>query len=53
MINVAVICSNNYEQAESAVRDRYAEKFFFLRRGSIADENDLTVYCKQLNSYCS
>jgi hypothetical protein len=41
MINVAVIRSNNYEQAASAVRDRYAGKIFFLRRGSTAEENDL------------
>jgi hypothetical protein len=27
MISVAVIRSNNYEQATSAVRDRYAEQF--------------------------
>jgi hypothetical protein len=29
MINVAFIRSNNYEKAASAVRDRYAEQFYF------------------------
>jgi len=27
MINVAFICSNNYEQAASALRDWYAKQF--------------------------